>query len=49
VARHAASFAGDATRLVVAGNSSGGNYAAVMAQMELQHLRQFMDVVEERD
>ncbi|OQP80489.1 hypothetical protein IA54_000080 [Xanthomonas phaseoli pv. syngonii LMG 9055] len=32
VARHAASFGGDATRLAVAGNSSGGNFAAVVAQ-----------------
>lgn len=32
VARHAASFGGDTTRLAVAGNSSGGNFAAVVAQ-----------------
>ncbi|UQP97331.1 alpha/beta hydrolase [Xanthomonas arboricola pv. juglandis] len=32
VARHTASFGGDATRLAVAGNSSGGNFAAVVAQ-----------------
>ncbi|AKC78387.1 hypothetical protein XB05_06335 [Xanthomonas arboricola] len=34
VARHATSFGGDATRLAVAGNSSGGNFAAVVAQWE---------------
>ncbi len=33
VAAHAASFNGDATRLAVSGTSSGGNLAAVVAQM----------------
>ncbi|MDC9598577.1 alpha/beta hydrolase [Xenorhabdus anantnagensis] len=32
ISQHAATFGGDVTRLAVAGNSSGGNFAAVMAQ-----------------
>ncbi|AJE23947.1 alpha/beta hydrolase [Azotobacter chroococcum] len=32
ISQNAASFGGDATRLAVAGNSSGGNFAAVVAQ-----------------
>ena len=35
-ARHAAEFGGDASRLAVAGDSAGGNLAAVVAQMARQ-------------
>jgi acetyl esterase len=37
VAAHAGEFGGDATRLAVAGDSAGGNLAAVVAQLARQH------------